>query len=258
MIDRILAFEDSLSKMNRAHPWHGVSPGSDCPSVVESFIEVVPTDGVKYELDKLSGHLRIDRPQRFSSKCPTLYGFIPQTYCGDEVAAFCQSKVRGFGKLKGDGDPLDICIFMDGSIPRGDVFVRARPIGGLRMIDGGEVDDKIIAVLEDDIAFGQIRDISRLQEGLVTRLKHYFLSYKKGPDAGSENKVEITAVYGRREAFQVIKHSMADYLAKFGTPESRIAQLREMIAQGVIEELRARKKESSTTRGKKKTPRKRS
>lgn len=255
MNDQILAFEDSLSKMNRAHPWHGVSPGPKAPTLVETFIEMVPTDVVKYELDKVSGHLRIDRPQRFSSKCPTLYGFIPQTYCGDLVAGFCQTKVRGYKDLEGDGDPLDICVLSECAVTHGDIFVRARPIGGLRMIDGGKVDDKIVAVLDEDAVFGNLRDISKVPEGLVSRLKHYFLSYKNAPDVGSTNKVEITAVYGRQEAFQVIRHSIADYLAKFGTPESRIAELREMIAQGVIEEL-AEREGSSTGRGKK-TPRKR-
>lgn len=237
MDDQILAFEASLAKLNRAHSWHGVSPGADAPEIVEAFIEIVPTDVVKYETDKPSGYLRLDRPQRFSSKCPNLYGYIPQTYCGESVAQFCQSKVSKRRKLEGDGDPLDICVLTECDITHGDILVRARPIGGLRMIDGGKVDDKIIAVLDEDAVFGHISNISGVQEGLITRLQHYFLSYKKPPGRKSKNKVEIADVYGKREAYTVIRRSLKDYIDKFGTPESRIAELRTMLVNGVIEEL---------------------
>ena len=67
-------------------------PGDDSPEIVNAYIEIVPTDAVKYELDKASGHLRIDRPQRFSSLCPTLYGFIPQTFCGEQVGELCAER----------------------------------------------------------------------------------------------------------------------------------------------------------------------
>jgi inorganic pyrophosphatase len=78
--------------MFQAHPWHGIAPGKKAPETVNAFIEIVPTDAVKYELDKQSGHLHVDRPQRFSSKCPSLYGFIPQTFCGDHVADLCAER----------------------------------------------------------------------------------------------------------------------------------------------------------------------
>ena len=71
----------------RPHPWHGIEPGPRCPEIVTAYIEIVPTDGVKYEIDKHSGYLKIDRPQRFSTVCPTLYGFVPRTFCGEAVAA---------------------------------------------------------------------------------------------------------------------------------------------------------------------------
>ena len=87
----------------QAHPWHGISPGEKTPAEVSAYIEIVPTDPVKYELDKGSGHLRVDRPQRFSSMGPTLYGFIPQTFCGDEVAALCAERT-GLSGIEGDGD----------------------------------------------------------------------------------------------------------------------------------------------------------
>ena len=101
-----------LAILFQAHPWHGVAPGEDAPNVLNAYIEIVPTDAVKYELDKPSGHLRVDRPQRFSSLCPTLYGFIPQTFCGDSVGELCGERV-GLTGIKGDGDPMDICVLTE-------------------------------------------------------------------------------------------------------------------------------------------------
>ena len=97
---------DPFKFMFQAHPWHGVAPGKRVPETVNAYIEIVPTDAVKYELDKETGHLRVDRPQRFSSMCPSLYGFIPQTFCGDHVADLCAERT-GMTDIKGDGDPMD-------------------------------------------------------------------------------------------------------------------------------------------------------
>ena len=198
----------------QAHPWHGVSPGPRTPELVNAYIEIVPTDPVKYELDKASGHLRVDRPQRFSSMCPTLYGFIPQTYCGRVVAEMCELRTGRTG-IEGDKDPMDICVLSEKTFAHGGFFLRARPIGGLRMIDGRQADDKIIAVLEDDLAYGRIIEIDDVPPGLVERLQHYFLSYKQLP--GDEpKKVEITHVYDRTEALDVINRSLRDYEDEFG------------------------------------------
>ena len=207
----------------RPHPWHGVPRGDDAPRRVNAYIEIVPTDGVKYELDKRTGHLRVDRPQRLSSMCPSLYGFVPQTYCGAKVAELCRQR-SGVKRIKGDGDPLDICVLTERDIAHGNIFVRANPIGGLRMIDRGEVDDKIIAVLVDDVSYGHIRDISECPEGLITRLKHYFLSYKQLPseEPTVRRTVRIDCVYGRKEAHEVLRRSMVDYRDSFGTPEARL------------------------------------
>jgi len=133
----------------KSHPWHGVEIGTDAPSIVTSFIEVIPSDTVKYEVDKSSGYLKIDRPQKFSNIVPALYGFVPQTYCKDQVAEFCMEKTGREG-IVGDDDPLDICVLTEREITHGNILVQAKPIGGLRMIDGGEADDKIIAVLKND------------------------------------------------------------------------------------------------------------
>jgi inorganic pyrophosphatase len=131
----------------RAHPWHGVAIGPNAPAVITTYIEVVPSDTVKYELDKATGILKVDRPQKFSNVCPTLYGLIPRTFCGEHVGRFCAEKIGRSG-IKGDGDPLDICVLTEKTIPRGDLLLQAIPIGGLRMIDKNEADDKIIAVMQ--------------------------------------------------------------------------------------------------------------
>ncbi len=198
----------------QAHPWHGVSPGDRAPEAVNAYIEIVPTDAVKYELDKAAGHLRVDRPQRFSSMCPTLYGFIPQSYCGDHVAELCAERT-GITGIKGDGDPMDICVLTEKTIAHGSFFLLAKPIGGLRMIDGQQADDKIIAVLDADLAYGHIEDIEDCPQALIDRLKHYFLSYKQLP-GDAPRRVEIAAVYDRAEAYDVIKRSFRDYGEKFG------------------------------------------
>ncbi len=194
------------------HPWHGVPAGSEAPAVVTVYIEIVPSDTVKYEIDKATGFLKVDRPQQFSSACPTLYGFVPQTYCAQRVAALA---ARSAGRdLVGDGDPLDICVLSEKAFSHGGFLLRAVPIGGLRVIDRGEADDKIIAVLKDDVAFGKLRDISEMSSAQVERLKHYFLTYKLAPDA-IDRPVEIAEVYGRDEAHRVIEESRADYRERF-------------------------------------------
>lgn len=222
------ALHNLFKLLFQAHPWHGVTPGENAPGEVGAYIEIVPTDPVKYELDKASGHLRVDRPQRFSSMCPTLYGFIPQTFCGEEVAALCAQRTAQTD-IQGDGDPLDICVLTEKAFAHGSFFLRAKPIGGLRMIDGRQADDKVIAVLVSDVAYGHLEDIGGCPVGLVDRLKHYFLSYKQLPGA-APRRVEISDIYGRAEALDVIERSMRDYRRKFGDPENRISQLRKLVS----------------------------
>ena len=223
--------QDLLAKLFKAHPWHGVLPGPDAPAIVNAYVEIVPTDAVKYELDKPSGHLRVDRPQRFSSMCPTPYGFIPQTFCGPAVAALCETRT-GRKSIRGDGDPLDICVLTERPAAHGDFIARAVPIGGLRMIDGDEADDKIIAVLESDISYGHLQDFADAPPGLIDRLKHYFLSYKQLPHDGPR-RVEIPEVYDRASALEVILRSIEDYRLTYGAPELRIAELRRLLAADI-------------------------
>lgn len=204
----------------RSHPWHGVFIGDDAPRTVTCYIECVPTDTVKYEVDKISGYLKVDRPQKFSNVIPALYGFIPQTYCADKVAELCNEK-NWRTDIVGDGDPIDICVLTEKHIPHGDLLVQAIPIGGFRMIDGNEADDKIIAVLKQDEIYKNFKDISDCPVAFIERLRHYFLTYKDMP--GHARRCEITHTYGRGEAHEVIKRSQVDYLAKFGKLENRLS-----------------------------------
>lgn len=205
-----------------SHPWHGVSIGNRAPDVVASFIEVIPSDTVKYEVDKLSGYLKIDRPQKFSNIVPALYGFIPQTLCKDKVAALCMEKTGRTG-IVGDDDPLDICVLTEREVTHGNIIVKARPIGGLRMIDGGEADDKIIAVLEQDEVYSHWTDIHELPSALINRLRHYFLTYKNLPGEENGKQCEITHIYGREEALEVIRASQSDYDKQYGDLEGTLS-----------------------------------
>lgn len=192
----------------RPHPWHGLDPGPDAPRVVHAYIEITPFDLIKYEVDKVTGTLKVDRPQRTSSLPPTLYGFIPRTYCGPRIAALSGSAERG------DGDPLDICVLSERPINRAEILLSARVIGGLRMVDGGEADDKILAVLENDPAWSAVRELEELPRPLVDRLSHYFTTYKLMP--GTPNRVTIDAIYGREPAYEVIAAALADYVEEAG------------------------------------------
>ncbi len=207
-----LSFGKLMGMRYKSHPWHGVELGCDAPEIVTTFVEVVPTDTVKYEVDKLTGYMKLDRPQKFSNIVPALYGFLPQTYSGDLVAEFCRQKTER-ADIKGDGDPVDICILTEKDITHGDVLVRARPIGGFRMLDRGEADDKLIGVLYDDAVYGDYRDISDCPKVVIDRLRHYFLTYKDIP--GEKRNCEITHIFGIEEAHEIIRRAQQDYKAKF-------------------------------------------
>ncbi len=196
-------------QMHKAHPWHGISYGEKAPEIVTSFIEMVPNDLIKYEIDKVSGYRKVDRPQKFSNIVPALYGFIPQTYCGELVAERANTKTNRT-TIVGDKDPLDICVLCERNITSGDILVEAIPIGGFRMIDKNEADDKIIAVMAKDEIYNQWKDVSDVPEQIINRLRHYFLTYKNIPGE-SKAIVEITETYGREEAHEVIRRSMKDY-----------------------------------------------
>ncbi len=197
-----------MFRKNKARPWHGIPLSENSPEDVNVFIEIVPRDTVKYEVDKETGYLKIDRPQQYSNVVPANYGFIPRTYCGESIAEMARHK--SFSPIAdGDHDPLDILVLSEHHIPRGDIILKAVPIGGFCLIDGGEADDKIIAVLKGDKVFEQYTEIAHLPKGILERFEHYFLTYKNLPDA--PNICEIAYSYGREGSYEVINAAIADY-----------------------------------------------
>ena len=204
-------YRDEPFSAYRRHPWHGLEPfpeGGAETGTVQAYIEMLPSDTVKYELDKNTGFLVVDRPQRTTATPPALYGFIPRTYCAEEVAKRCEHAEIA------DGDPLDICVFSERLITRADILLNARVVGGIQMIDGGEADDKIIAVLEGDSIWGGVDDITDLPPIKTERLQHYFSTYKMVP--GKDINIRVDHVYGREEALRVIEAARADYETHYG------------------------------------------
>ncbi len=169
------------------HPWHHVSPGNQIPEIVEAIIEIPKNTRAKYELDKDSGLLRMDRVLYSSMYYPANYGFIPQTYCDDK-------------------DPLDIVVLSQVTIvPM--CIVSAKVIGVMQMLDNGEMDDKIIAVAQHDMSVNHINDISELPEHFFRELKNFFEDYKK-----LENKtVEVEEFQNASVAREIVLKSLEDY-----------------------------------------------
>lgn len=192
----------------RPHPWHGLEVGLEPPEHVYAYIEITPFDDIKYEVDKVTGYLYVDRPQRTSSQTPYLYGFIPRTYCGDRVKSLSTHADRG------DGDPLDICVISERPINRTEIFLNAVVVGVVQLLDHGEADDKIIAVLENDHIYGHIRDIADLPEVIVERVQHYFRTYKMVE--GQEPGITILNVAGPEKAKKIVTAAMEDYQETFG------------------------------------------
>ena len=192
----------------RPHPWHGLEVGPEPPKVVHAYIELTPFDRVKYELDKKTGYLIVDRPNRTSSFAPTLYGFIPRTFCGKRIKELMP------GAKAGDGDPLDICVISERPIAVSEVILKARIVGGLPMLDNGEADDKIIAVLHNDNVWNEVDDVTELPKVTIDRLRHYFSTYKML--TADDPVVRVDAPYGREHAYEVVKAALADYEDQFG------------------------------------------
>ena len=174
-------------KISTTNPWHNVSIGDDTPDIVNGIIEIPKNERAKYELDKDSGLLKMDRVIYSSMYYPANYGFIPQTYCDDK-------------------DPLDILILSQiAVVPL--CIVSAKVIGVMRMLDGGELDDKIIAVAENDMSVKHFDDIEVLPEHFLRELRTFFEDYKK-----LENKtVEVEDFQGAKMAKEIIEKSIEDY-----------------------------------------------
>ncbi len=175
-------------KIDSQNPWHKVSIGNKAPGFVNAIIEIPKNTRAKYELDKDSGLLLLDRVLYSSMYYPANYGFIPRTYCDDQ-------------------DPLDILVLSQITVvPM--CIVSAKVIGVMRMLDDGQLDDKIIAVAENDMSVNHIQDITELPEHFFKELKNFFEDYKK-----LENKsVEVEDFQNAATAKSIIKQSMVDYL----------------------------------------------
>jgi inorganic pyrophosphatase len=131
----------------------------------------------------------------------------PWTYCGERVRWLAP------GSERGDGDPLDICVISERPINHSEVLLRARVLGGLKVLDRGEADDKVIAVLEGDYIWGEAQELIELPPALLERLEHYFPTYKLVP--GEPARISMAGRYGFQDAAQVIQASIEDYVETF-------------------------------------------
>ena len=177
----------------KSNAWHDVSYGTEFPEIVDAIIEIPKGSKGKYEIDKESGLLKLDRVLFSSVHYPTNYGFIPKTYCGDK-------------------DPLDILVIMSIELPPL-CLVKAKVIGVMRMTDQGEEDDKIIAVAANDESVNHINDISELPPHTIKEIRRFFEDYK-----ALENKeVKIEHFLGKKEACQIVLDSIELYKKTFNT-----------------------------------------
>jgi inorganic pyrophosphatase len=174
------------------HPWHEVEIGKDSPNIVNAIIEVPKGSKIKYELDKKSGLIKVDRILFSSVHYPANYGFIPQTYCEDH-------------------DPLDILVLgQESVVPLS--MLRAKPIGVMKMVDQGEADDKIIAVHADDPEYVHYKSINELPPHRMTEVKRFFEDYK-----ALENKsVVVEKFIDEHEAVRIIQSSIESYAKNRG------------------------------------------
>ncbi len=175
------------------NPWHDVTVGKDVPEIVNAIIEIPKNTRAKYELDKESGLLKLDRVLYASMYYPANYGFIPQTYCDDK-------------------DPLDILVLSSITI-QPLCLVEAKVIGVMRMVDGDEKDDKIIAVASNDMSVNHIDNVTELPRHFFRELRNFFEDYKK-----LEQKHVIVEEFQKKDiALQVVKQSIIDYNEKFSS-----------------------------------------
>jgi len=178
-------------KNSASHPWHDLNIGETAPSIVNAVIEIPRGSKVKYELDKDTGMLYIDRILYSSVVYPHNYGFIPRTLCEDN-------------------DPLDVLVLMQESVAPM-CFLRAKPIGLMPMLDQGEKDDKIIAVHADDPEFSGFNDISEIPRHRLAEIRRFFEDYKKN----EKKEVTVDEILGADAARKTIQDAMAMYNAEY-------------------------------------------
>jgi inorganic pyrophosphatase len=176
--------------MSKNHPWHDISFGDESPQIVQAIIEISRGSKAKYEVDKESGLLKLDRVLHAAFYYPINYGFIPKTFAGDN-------------------DPLDILVLSQIDFEPLSI-VTAKVIGVMRMIDKG-IDDKIIAVCQNDISVSHINSLEELPPHLMSEIKHFFEQYKKL----EQTTVKVDEFYGKEKAYEIINQSILDYKNKF-------------------------------------------
>jgi inorganic pyrophosphatase len=176
--------------MSKNHPWHDISFGDESPQIVQAIIEISRGSKAKYEVDKESGLLKLDRVLHAAFYYPINYGFIPKTFAGDN-------------------DPLDILVLSQIDFEPLSI-VTAKVIGVMRMIDKG-IDDKIIAVCQNDISVSHINSLEELPPHLMSEIKHFFEQYKKL----EQTTVKVDEFYGKEKAYEIINESILDYKNKF-------------------------------------------
>lgn len=172
------------------HPWHDVDLGKESPGIVSAVIEIPKGSKLKYELDKASGLIKVDRVLFSSVVYPANYGFIPKTYCDDH-------------------DPLDVLVLgQEPVVPL--AVMRAKIIGVMRMQDQGESDDKLIAVHADDPEYAPYESINDLPEHRMKEVKRFFEDYK----ALENKKVVVEGFLDRKEALGILKSALEFYESK--------------------------------------------
>jgi len=193
---------------HRPHPWHGIRAIVKEPDIVHAFIEVTRFDTIKFEVDPESGYLSVDRPQRNSSLPPIPYGFVPQTLCADRAGECMKPGTTG------DGDALDICVLCEQDITRSEVVLGARIVGGLRTMDNDRADPKLMAVLDGDLLWGDIREMEDVPDRQLERVEHYFRQYKV--EKNQKNPVTLLDRMNREEALELLSATQEDYRQEFG------------------------------------------
>ncbi|MFT4310051.1 MAG: inorganic diphosphatase [Candidatus Woesearchaeota archaeon] len=183
--------------MNQAHPWHGISVGDKAPAIINAVVEITKDSKLKFELDKETGMMKLDRFLYSAVHYPGDYGFIPQTYWED-------------------GDPLDIIILTGRPVYPG-MLVEARVVGVIHMLDDNESDDKIIAVYDCDPRFKEFDDLEKIPKHMIDELTHFFETYK----LLQKKEVKILEVHNKKMAHFVIKEAQRNYEQKFGAPSTQ-------------------------------------
>jgi inorganic pyrophosphatase len=177
--------------MSGFNAWHNLNAGDNIPEIITAIIEIPKDSKAKFELDKESGLIKLDRVLKTPMGYPANYGFIPQTYCEDK-------------------DPLDVFVICSQNLPSG-VMVSARVVGVIKMIDGGEQDDKIIAIAEDDAFYANINDLTDLPEIVIGEMRVFLEDYKKL----QKKVVEVTDILPKSDAQRIVLEAVDLYKKSF-------------------------------------------